>query len=105
MRTSTLVAAAFAGFIGGTIGGGASGSHFLTTVYAQGPDPGVEIPCHGARTSFLLDGSGHKRGEWRIDPSGVAVLRLFDAQGRVIWDTTGTPRARLTHPTRGASSS
>jgi hypothetical protein len=94
MRTSTLVAAAFAGFIGGTIGGGASGSHF-TTVYAQGPDPGVEI-LH-SKNFVLLDGAGHKRGEWKIDPSGLPVLRLFDAQGRVIWDTTGTPRAHLTH--------
>jgi hypothetical protein len=75
MRFSTLVLAAFAGFAGGAIG-----SH-VTTVYAQAP--GVEI-LH-SKNFVLLDDAGHKRGEWKIDSSGEPVLRLFDAQDRVIW--------------------
>jgi hypothetical protein len=78
MRLSTLVLAALAGFAGGAIG-----SH-VTTVYAQGP--GVEI-LH-SKTFVLLDGAGHKRGEWTMDSSGQPVLRLFDAQDRVIWQTS-----------------
>jgi hypothetical protein len=76
MRFSTLVLAAFAGFAGGAIG-----SHM--TVYAQGP--GVDI-LH-SKNFELLDGAGHKRGEWTMDSSGQPVLRLFDAQDRVIWQT------------------
>jgi hypothetical protein len=87
MRISTLLAAAFAGFLAGAIGSR------LTPVYAQGP--GVEILQ--SKDFVLLDGSGHKRGEWKMDSSGQPVLRLFDAQGRLTWDTTGTPRAQLTH--------
>jgi predicted transcriptional regulator len=34
-----------------------------------------------------LDSAGHKRGEWKMDSSGQALLQLFDAQGRVIWRT------------------
>jgi hypothetical protein len=90
MRTSTLVLAALAGLVGAALG-----SH-LTTVYAQGP--GVEILQ--SKNFVLMDSAGHKRGEWRMDPSGQPVLRLFDAQGRIIWDTTGTPRAQLTPATR-----
>jgi len=89
MRTSTLLAAAFAGVLGGAI------SSYFTTVYAQGSDTGVGS-LH-SKNFVLLDESGHKRGEWRIDASGLPVLRLFDARGRVIWDTTGTPRTHLTH--------
>ena len=83
MRISTLVLAALAGFLGGAIG-----SH-MTTVYAQGP--GVEIIQ--SKNFVLMDGAGHKRGEWKIDSSGEPVLRLFDAQGRVIWQTTQSWRA------------
>ena len=86
MRTATLVLATLAGLLGGLIA-----SH-MTTVYAQ--EPGVEI-LH-SKDFMLMDGAGHKRGEWRMDSSGQPVLRLFDAQGRVIWDTAGTPRAQLT---------
>lgn len=87
MRTSTLLLGVFAGFLGGALG-----SH-LTTVYAQ--SSGVEILQ--TKNFVLLDGAGHKRGEWKIDPSGEPVIRLFDTQGRVIWDTTGTPRPHLAH--------
>jgi hypothetical protein len=86
MRTSVVLLAALAGFAGGS-----AVSH-LTSVYAQGP--GVEI-LH-SRDFVLLDGAGHKRGEWRVDASGMPVLRMFDVQGRVIWDTTGTPHPQLT---------
>jgi len=87
MRISTLVVAAIAGFIGGEF------NAYLRTVYAQGP--GADILQ--SKSFVLLDGSGRKRGEWKIDPSGQAVLRLFDSQGQVIWDTTGTARPRLAH--------
>ncbi len=78
MRIASLVLAAFAGFIGGAVG-----SH-LTSVYAQGPDAGLEA-LH-SKDFVLLDGSGHKRGEWNLDASGQPVLRLFDARGRIIWE-------------------
>jgi hypothetical protein len=56
----------------------------LATVYGQGP--GVEtLQC---RHYVLMDAAGHKRGEWKMDSSGEPVLRMFDAQGRVIWQTT-----------------
>jgi hypothetical protein len=90
MRISILILATFAGFLGGTIGSR------LTSVYAQGS--GVEVLQ--AKDFVLLDGAGHKRGEWRMGSSGQPVLRLFDAQGRVIWDTMGTPRAQLTPANR-----
>lgn len=84
MRISALAIATFAGFLGGTIG-----SH-LATVHAQGP--GVEILQ--SKSFVLWDGAGRERGEWKMDPSGQPMLRLFDAQGRVIWDTAGTARPR-----------
>jgi hypothetical protein len=86
MRTVLLVQATVAGLFGGLI------APYMTTVRAQ--EPGVEI-LH-SKDFVLLDGAGHKRGEWKMDSSGQPVLRLFDSQGRVIWDTTGTPRAQLT---------
>jgi hypothetical protein len=87
MRISTLVLATCAGFVAGAI------SSRLTPVYAQGS--GVEILQ--SKQFVLLDGSGHKRGEWKVDSSGQPVLRLFDAHGHVIWDTTGAVRPRLAH--------
>ena len=77
MRTSTLILAVFAGLLGGLVGSQ------LTTVHAQGP--GVEVLQ--TKNFVLIDGAGHKRGEWRMDPSGQPALRLFDAQGHVIWQT------------------
>ena len=78
MRTSILVLAAFAGFVGGSIGSCFSPLGLgLPSVYAQGP--GVEIIQ--SENFVLLDSSGHKRGEWRMDRSGLPVLRRFDAQG------------------------
>lgn len=77
MHTATLALAVFAGFLGG-----AAGSHM--TLYAQ--PPGVDMLQ--SRNYVLLDGAGHKRGEWKVDPSGQAVLRLFDAQGRLAWQTS-----------------
>ena len=85
MRTSILLAAS-AGFLGGFIG-----SH-MTPVYAQAP--GVEILQ--SRNFVLLDGAGHKRGEWRMDSSGLPVLRLFDARGRITWET-GKAGPQLLH--------
>lgn len=87
MRISTFVLAATTGLLAGVVGSR------LTPVYAQ--ESSVEI-LH-SKDFVLLDGSGHKRGEWKMDSSGQPVLRLFDAQGRTIWDTTGTPRPQLTH--------
>jgi hypothetical protein len=92
MRISTFGLAAIAGFLGGWLG-----SH-ITTVYAQGP--GLKIlPSEilQSKDFVLMDGSGRKRGEWRTDPSGQPVLRLFDSQGQVIWDTTGRPGPQLLH--------
>jgi hypothetical protein len=86
MRTATLILAAFAGFLGGVIGSR------LTTVYAQGP--GVEILQ--SKTFMLLDGAGHKRGEWKMDSSGQPVFRLFDTQGHVTWQT-GAAGPQLLH--------
>jgi hypothetical protein len=75
MRISALTLAAIAGLLGGAVG-----SH-LMTVHAQ--TPGVETIK--SQNFVLLDQAGHNRGEWRMDPSGQPVLRLFDAQGHVIW--------------------
>lgn len=86
MRISTSVVA-LAGFLAG-----AAGTR-LATVYAQGP--GVEV-LH-CKDYVLIDNAGHKRGEWKMDSSGEPVLRMFDGQGRSIWDTTGNPHPRLAH--------
>jgi hypothetical protein len=80
MRTSILFVAVLAGFAGGSVA-----SH-ITSVYAQ--VPGVEIIR--SRSFVLLDAEGRKRGEWMVNPSGQPVLRMYDAEGREIWDTTGT---------------
>jgi hypothetical protein len=84
MRASSVALTAFAGFLGGAVG-----SHM--SVYAQAP--GAEILQ--SKNFVLLDGAGHKRGEWKMDSSGQPILRLFDEKGRVIWDTMGSPRPRL----------
>jgi len=85
MRVSTPVLSCV-GFLAG-----AAGSHFAT-VHAQAP--GVDI-LH-SQNFVLMDGAGHKRGEWKMDSSGQPVLRLFDAQGRVIWQT-GKAGPQLLH--------
>jgi len=78
MRILTFVFAVVLGLIGGS--------------YAQGPGPEI------IRSKYfvLLDAQGRKRGEWTLDSSGQPVLRMFDAKGNVIWDTTGTPHPQLT---------
>lgn len=76
MRILTFVFAVVLGLIGGS--------------YAQGPGPEIIR----SRSFVLLDGQGRKRGEWVIDSSGQSVLRTFDAQGRLTWDSIGTPRAQ-----------
>jgi hypothetical protein len=85
MRISSLALAVLAGFLGGAVG-----SHM--TVYAQAA--GVDMV--DSRNFVLLDSSGHKRGEWTLDPSGQPVLRLFDAQGGVVWQA-GKAGAQLIH--------
>jgi hypothetical protein len=85
MRISTLVLAAFVGFVSGAIG-----SHM--TVFAQAP--GADFLR--SKNFVLLDDGGHKRGEWNMDSSGEPVIRLFDAQGRVMWQT-GKGGAQLLH--------
>jgi hypothetical protein len=85
MRISTLVLAVFAGFVSGAVGS-------RMTVYAQAP--GVDI-LH-SKNFVLLDDAGHKRGEWKMDSSGQPVIRLFDPQGRVIWQT-GKGGVQLLH--------
>jgi hypothetical protein len=86
MRISTLLLATSAGFLGGAI------DSRLTPVYAQGS--GVEMLQ--SKDFELLDGAGHKRGEWKMDSSGQPVLRLFDAQGHIIWQT-GKAGPQLLH--------
>jgi hypothetical protein len=78
MPTSTVVAIFFASVLGGAIGSQ------VPLVYAKGP--GIEVLQ--SKSFVLLDGAGHKRGEWKMDPSGQPVVRLFDARGHIIWDTT-----------------
>ena len=55
--------------------------------YAQAPGPEV---IRG-RSFVLLDGEGHKRGEWVVD-NGRGVLRMFDAKGTLIWSSAGGVR-------------
>lgn len=71
MRILTLVLAAVIGLMVGS--------------YAQAPGPEV---IRG-RSFVLLDGDGHKRGEWLVDVSGRAVLRMYDAKGALIWNSAG----------------
>jgi hypothetical protein len=85
MRISTLVIA-LAGFVAGMVGSR------LATVHAQGS----AIDTFQCKNYVLMDGAGHKRGEWKVDPSGQPVLRLFDAQGRVTWQT-GKAGPQLLH--------
>ena len=84
MRSSILILATFAGFLGGLAGG------WIITAFAQSPSADV-IQSRGF---VLLDNAGRKRGEWMIDVSGQAVVRLFDSHGKVLWDTAGTVRAQ-----------
>lgn len=70
MRILTFVIAVVLGLIVGS--------------YAQAPGPEV---IRG-RSFVLLDGEGHKRGEWVVD-NGRAVLRMFDAKGTLIWNSAG----------------
>lgn len=71
MRILTFVFAVLLGVLGGT--------------YAQAPGPEI---IRG-RSFVLLDGEGHKRGEWLVDESGRAVLRMYDAKGKLIWNSAG----------------
>jgi hypothetical protein len=57
----------------------------LVGSYAQTPGPEVVR----GRSFVLLDGEGHKRGEWLVDDSGRAVLRMYDAKGTLIWNSAG----------------
>jgi hypothetical protein len=87
MRTSTPVVG-LAGLLAGAVGSQ------LATVYGQGP--GVEtFQC---RNYVLMDAAGHKRGEWKMDSSGEPVLRMFDAQGRLIWQTSKAGAQLLHEP-------
>ncbi len=52
--------------------------------------------CLQSKSFVLLDGAGHKRGEWKMDSSGQPVLRLFDAQGHIVWQT-GKAGPQLLH--------
>jgi len=74
MRILTIVVAVLAGFIGGS--------------FAQSPGPEV---IRG-RSFVLLDGEGHKCGEWLVDESGRGALRMFDAKGTLIWSSVGGVR-------------
>jgi hypothetical protein len=82
MRTLSLILAALAGFVGGMA------ASRLEAVHAQGP--GAEVLP--SRSFLLLDNAGRKRGEWIVDSSGKPLLRMFDASGRIIWETRGGPQ-------------
>ncbi len=56
--------------------------------YAQAPAPEI---IRG-RSFVLVDGEGHKRGEWFVDNTGRGVLRMFDRTGAVIWSSAGGVR-------------
>jgi hypothetical protein len=84
MRSSILILATFAGFLGGLAGSR------ITTAFAQSPSTEVIQ----SRSFVLLDSAGRKRGEWMIDVSGQAVIRLFDSHGQELWDTAGTAHAQ-----------
>ena len=85
MRTVTLLLAVVAGFAGGL-----AATH-VEEVHAQGPGPELLR----SRGFVLLDGAGRTRGEWSVDSTGKPRLRMFDANGRVIWETRGG--AQLLH--------
>ncbi len=85
MRISTPVIG-LAGFVAGMVG-----SH-LATVHAQGS----AVDTFQCKNYVLMDSTGHKRGEWRVDSSGESVLRLFDAQGHVTWQA-GKAGMQLLH--------
>ena len=80
MRTSTLLLPALTGFLGG-----AAAVHWQnpTHVYAQDLDPLMLQ----SRNFVLLDRAGHKRGEWTIGSNGEPVIRMFRADGRLLWQT------------------
>jgi hypothetical protein len=74
MRILTFVIAVVLGLIVGS--------------YAQAPGPEIIR----SREFVLVDGQGHKRGEWTVDSSGQAVLRMFDRTGSLSWSSAGGPR-------------
>lgn len=87
MQRSTPVIG-LAGFLAGAVG------CQIATVYGQGPS----VQTFECKNYVLMDGAGHKRGEWKIDSSGEPVLRMFDAQGRIIWQTTKAGAQLLHEP-------
>ena len=74
MRILTFVFAVLLGLLGGS--------------YAQGPGPEVIR----SKEFVLLDGQGHKRGEWTVDASGQGVLRMYDNAGSLVWSSAGGAR-------------
>lgn len=60
------------------------------TVLAQTHAPGAVE----SNRFVLLDSAGRKRGEWFMTPSGEPLLQMFDAKGKVIWDTDPEPKMR-----------
>ncbi|MEO7142097.1 MAG: hypothetical protein ABI165_01195 [Bryobacteraceae bacterium] len=78
----TFVAAA-----AGWAGGGACQTLWSPVrAMAQVRPPATLAPNHiMAREFDLVDGTDRIRGRLGIDPDGTAVLRLYDAQGRVTW--------------------
>ena len=80
MRSLCLVIiAGLAGFLGGTA------AFSVLSPASVNANP-VAQPLESNRF-ILLDGSGRKRGEWSVDKSGRVFLRMFDENGRTVWDT------------------
>ncbi len=49
---------------------------------------GVTPPERMKAQSFVLvDESGRKRGEFSMGSNGQPMVRLYDQDGRIIWDT------------------
>ncbi|MGI8744607.1 MAG: hypothetical protein ACR2NN_18940 [Bryobacteraceae bacterium] len=84
-RMNMIAVAALAGFAAGA---------FAPRLLQVGPVHAQAMPeLVQAKSFVLLDGSGRKRGEWKLDASGDPVLQLFDQGGRTIWEA-GKPKVR-----------
>jgi hypothetical protein len=84
MRPASVILSLAAGLLGGVV---APHIFPVTPVHAQAQTPPPKIVEAGAFK--LINNSGHVAGTLAIDAAGNGVLTMFDADGKVIFTTSG----------------
>jgi hypothetical protein len=84
VRPVSVILSLAAGLLGGVVA-----PHILpvTAVHAQAQAPPPKIVEAGAFK--LVNNAGHVAGTLAIDAAGSGVLTMFDADGKVIFTTSG----------------